>query len=129
MRRWLILLAALWVAGPAAAVGPAAIEPKDLLDRIAWADASLVVLDVRTPDEFAAGHIPGALNIPHTELAARIAELPAAGEKDVVVYCRSGSRSREALATLGKAGFKRLYHLAGDYTRWTEERRPVIAPP
>lgn len=128
MWRLLPVLAALLLAGRAVAVGPAAIEPQALVERIAWADASLVVLDVRTPEEFAAGHVPGAVNIPHTELAARIAELSGARDKDIVVYCRTGKRSGEALGILGKAGFTRLYRLEGDYTRWSEEKRPVVMP-
>lgn len=126
MRRLPVFLLLLAIACRAVAAGPAAIEPKALTDRLAWADRSLVVLDVRTPAEFAEGHVPGAINIPHTELAARVAELADAKEKDVVVYCKTGVRAQEALAVLGKAGFKRLYHLKGDYTRWTEEKRAIV---
>ena len=75
MRRLAIALAACALAFTAAAAGPATIEPKALGERIAWADQSLFVLDVRTPEEYAAGHLPGAVNIPHGELASRIAEL------------------------------------------------------
>lgn len=110
----------------AAAAGPATIEPKALNDRIAWADRSLVVLDVRTPEEFAAGHVPGAINIPHTELAARVAELEGARDSDIVIYCRTGKRAAEALGVLEKSGFKRLLHLEGDYTRWTGDHFPVV---
>ena len=127
MRRLAIALAACVFAFPAAAAGPATIEPKALNERIAWADQSLFLLDVRTAEEYAAGHLPGAVNIPHGELGARIAELSGARERDVVVYCRTGTRSGAALEVLDKAGFKRLFHLKGDYTRWTEEKRPVIA--
>jgi rhodanese-related sulfurtransferase len=67
------------------------------------------------------------VNIPHTELAARVAELDGARERDIVVYCRTGNRTAQALEVLGKAGFKRLFHLEGDYVRWSEEKRPVIA--
>jgi phage shock protein E len=84
------------------------------------------VLDVRTPEEFAAGHVPGAINIPHTELAARVAELEGSRDSDIVVYCRTGKRAAEALGVLEKSGFKRLLHLEGDYTRWNEEKRPVV---
>ena len=80
-----------------------------------------------TPEEYAAGHLPGAVNIPHDQLAARLGELSGAREHDVVVYCRTGRRSAEALGVLDEAGFKRLFHLKGDYTRWTGEKRPVIA--
>jgi len=110
----------------AEAAGPASIEPKALSDRIAWADQALVVLDVRTPAEYAEGHVPGAINIPNGELAARVAELSDAKGRDVVVYCRSGVRAAQALDVLGKAGFKRLFHLQGDYNRWTEEKRPTV---
>ncbi len=122
----LALLLALVVAGQAMAAGPAAIEPKALVERIAWADPGLVVLDVRTAAEYAEGHVPGAINIPYTELAARIAELDAARDKDIVVYCRTGVRAEEALGVLGKSGFKRLVHLKGDYTRWSDEQRPIV---
>jgi rhodanese-related sulfurtransferase len=126
MRRLPFFLVLIAIACRAVAAGPAAIEPKALTERIAWADPALVVLDVRTPAEFAEGHVPGAINIPHTELAERIAELSGAREKDIVVYCRSGTRAEAALGDLGKAGFKRLYHLKGDFTRWTDEKRPVV---
>jgi|SRR5687767_756847 phage shock protein E len=127
MRILAIALVACAFALPAAAAGPASIEPKALGERIAWADQALFVLDVRTPEEYAAGHLPGAVNIPHDQLAARLGELSGAREHDVVVYCRTGRRSAEALGVLDEAGFKRLFHLKGDYTRWTGEKRPVIA--
>ncbi len=126
MRRLPLALFAALLAFPALAAGPATIEPKALGARIAWADQSLVVLDVRTPEEFAAGHVPGAVNIPHTELASRVAELEGSRENDIVVYCRSGTRAATALGVLEKSGFKRLFHLEGDYTRWSEEKRPVV---
>ena len=126
MRRLTAALLAATVAFAAAAASPATIEPKALSDRIAWADRSLVVLDVRTPEEFAAGHVPGAINIPHAELAARVTELDAARDSDIVVYCRTGRRAGEALGVLEMSVFKRLLHLQGDYTRWSEEKRPVV---
>ena len=127
MQRLAIALAACVFALAAAAAGPGSIEPKALGERIAWADPSLLVLDVRTPEEYAAVHVPGAENIPNGELASRVAELEGARESDIVVYCKVGVRAAEAIDVLGKAGFKRLFHLKGDYTRWTEEKRPVVA--
>ena len=126
MRRLPLALAACAITFMAEAAGPGSIEPKALGDRIAWADQALVVLDVRTPAEYAEGHVPGAINIPNGELAARVAELSDAKARDVVVYCRTGVRAAQALDVLGKAGFKRLFHLQGDYTRWTEEKRPTV---
>jgi phage shock protein E len=126
VRALTIALLAAALAFAAQAAGPEAIEPQALGERIAWADRSLVVLDVRTPAEFAAGHVPGAINIPHTELASRVAELDASRDSDIVVYCRSGARAATALGVLENSGFKRLFHLQGDYTRWSEEKRPVV---
>lgn len=126
MRRLPLALVACAITFIAEAAGPGSIEPKALGDRIAWADRALVVLDVRTPAEYAEGHVPGAINIPNAELAARVAELADAKSRDIVVYCRSGVRAAQALEVLDKAGFKRLFHLQGDYNRWTEEQRPVV---
>jgi rhodanese-related sulfurtransferase len=126
VRRLPLALVACAITFMAEAAGPGSIEPKALGDRIAWADRALVVLDVRTPAEYAEGHVPGAINIPNGELAARVAELTDAKGRDIVVYCRSGVRAAQALDVLGKAGFKRLFHLQGDYNRWTEEQRPVV---
>jgi rhodanese-related sulfurtransferase len=117
------LTAALVLASAAEAAD--AIEPQALVARLAWGDQSLVVLDVRTAAEYAEGHVPGARNIPHTEIAARIAELEDARGRDLVVYCRSGNRTAQALGMLEAAGFRRLLHLKGDYQRWMEAGRPV----
>jgi len=64
-------------------------------------------VDVRSADEFAEGHIEGAINIPVDDIAARTAEL---GDKTqpVVVYCRSGKRAARAAATLREAGFTKV---------------------
>jgi phage shock protein E len=127
--RLALLLLAVALALPAQADEPATIEPQVLVERLAWGDRALVVLDVRTAAEYSEGHVPGARNIPHTELAARIAELSAARSSDIVVYCRSGTRTAQALAVLEGAGFKRLFHLQGDYTRWAADRRAVATNP
>ena len=95
-----------------------------LLEKMSVAD-QVVLLDVRTPKEYSEGFIPGAINIPHDELEARIAELDGARGKEIVVYCRSGRRSDIALDLLQKAGFEKVYHLEGDYLGWTEAKRPV----
>lgn len=126
MRRLPLVLVAFAIAFMAQAANPPSVEPKSVGERIAWADRSLVLLDVRTPAEYAEGHLPGAINIPHTELASRVAELSESRDSDIVVYCRSGTRAEQALGVLKDAGFKRLFHLQGDYRRWSEEKRPVI---
>lgn len=74
--------------------------------------AGAVVLDVRTPAEYEAGHIPGAKLIPHDQVAARAAELPAK-DRPVVLYCRTGRRTAIAAATLVQLGYTRVYDLQG----------------
>ena len=101
------------------------ISQTDLLARIENQDADLVVLDVRTPAEFAAGHVPGARNLPHDELPARLAELSSLKEKDVVLYCRSGRRTAIAVQTLRAAGFTKLLHLEGDIGAWEAAKQPL----
>jgi rhodanese-related sulfurtransferase len=86
----------------------------------------LFVLDVRTPQEFAAGHVPGAVNVPHDQLAARLGQVPK--DKDVVLYCRSGRRSALAADVLAANGYTRVSHLEGDMQAWVERGRPVETP-
>lgn len=74
------------------------------------------LVDVRTPSEFAAGHIPGAINIPLQQLDSRLSELQAQ-DTPVVLYCRSGSRSGSAKRLLKNAGLAAVYDL-GPMSRW-----------
>jgi rhodanese-related sulfurtransferase len=101
------------------------ISQADLLKRLEKKDPDLVVLDVRTPAEFAAGHVPGARNVSHDQLAAKLGELSSFKDKQVVLYCRSGRRTALAVQTLRDAGFTRLLHLRGDYLAWEAEHQPV----
>jgi phage shock protein E len=101
------------------------IAQSALLARIEQKDDALIILDVRTWEEFAAGHVPGAINIPYTHLPARISELPSAAEKDIVVYCTTGVRAERAAARFRENGFTRLLHLEGDMKKWEEGRLPV----
>ncbi len=72
-----------------------------------------IILDVRRPDEFAAGHIPNAINIPNESIGdEEIAELP---DKDqlILVYCRSGNRSKQASEKLVKLGYTNIVEFGG----------------
>ena len=72
-----------------------------------------IILDVRRPDEFAAGHIPNAINVPNESIGtAEISELP---DKDqlILVYCRSGRRSKEASEKLVKLGYTNIVEFGG----------------
>ncbi|NWF39686.1 rhodanese-like domain-containing protein [Mariprofundus sp. NF] len=85
-----------------------------------------VFIDVRTPEEYAEGHIEGAMLIPVQELAERISEVP----KDVQVYlyCHSGRRSANAASMLAKAGYTNIENLLGGITAWKEATHPVVKP-
>ena len=104
------------------------IGQDELLSRIDRKDPGVVVLDVRTPAEFAAGHVPGARNVSHDQLEGRLAELDGLRDKDVVLYCRSGRRTALAEDVLRKAGFTKLLHLDGDWLAWEAAHRPVEKP-
>jgi len=87
-----------------------------------------LVLDVRSPGEFAEGHIPGAINIPYDQLAGRTAELDAYRERGLVVYCRTGRRAGIAEQALSDAGFERLWDLEGHMVAWQEGHHPLAVP-
>ena len=77
-----------------------------------------VLLDVRTPDEYAAGHIPGSLLIPFDEIKVKSDQLPQDKNTEIVVYCRSGRRSAIAAETLISLGYAKIYDL-GAVSSWT----------
>jgi rhodanese-related sulfurtransferase len=99
------------------------ISPQALLERQAKGDSSLFVLDVRTAEEFAAGHVPGAVNVPYDQVASQLAQIPK--DKDVVLYCKSGRRAGLAADVLAANGYTKLEHLQGDMPAWSKEGRPV----
>jgi phage shock protein E len=100
-------------AAEGAVVLPAAnapvIQPADYVT--AYADSDHYLLDVRENSEVARGVIPGANHIPLGQLPSRVSELPT--DKTVVVYCNTGSRSREAVRVLNGAGYTELLDLGG----------------
>ncbi len=84
-----------------------------------------MVLDVREPAEFNAGHILNARNIPLGELEKRAGELAKWKEKPIVVSCASGNRSASALGVLRKHGFTRAVNLSGGFAAWRAAGLPV----
>lgn len=79
-----------------------------------------IILDVRTPEEFAEKHIPGAMNIPNEIIGNdEIVELPDK-EQLILVYCRSGNRSKQASVKLAALGYTNIYEFGG-INDWTGE--------
>ncbi|MEM6292590.1 MAG: rhodanese-like domain-containing protein [Myxococcota bacterium] len=76
-----------------------------------------ILLDVRTAEEFAEGHLDGAVNVSHDEIESRLAEIEALTGGDtstpIVTYCRSGNRAGQARATLEAAGYTRVTNVGG----------------
>ncbi|HMU67887.1 MAG TPA: rhodanese-like domain-containing protein [Cellvibrionaceae bacterium] len=70
-------------------------------------------IDVRSGEEFQAGHLPAAINIPHTEITQRISEVSKDKNDTIHLYCRSGRRSGLALEALQKAGYRQVINEGG----------------
>ncbi len=106
--------------------GVVVVEPAEANAVIDVGDPDLVVLDVRTPEEFAEAHLADAIliDIYEPDFADRIAEL----DRSVpyVLYCRSGNRSEEARNLMTELGFEEVYDVAGGIVGWTEAGLPVV---
>jgi rhodanese-related sulfurtransferase len=90
---------------------------------------SSLILDVREPAEYAAGHLPGAFNIPRGVLEFRIGTHPDFMDKQsaqIMIYCQSGGRSALATEALNKLGYNNAISMAGGYKAWTESGNEVI---
>ena len=85
----------------------------------------VVLIDVRTPAEFADGHVPGAVNIPVDALEGRISELASYKEEPLYLICRSGARSDRARGMLVSAGFSNPINVAGGTLAWTSAGYPT----
>jgi rhodanese-related sulfurtransferase len=108
----------------------AVIEEIDDKRLIAIQASGVPVIDVREPEEFAAGHLPGAVNIPRGVLEFQVDGHPALNfridphlshrREPVILYCRTGGRSALAAEALKRLGFDRPLSLAGGYMHWLE---------
>ena len=84
---------------------------------------AVFLLDVREPDEYAAGHIPGITLIPVGDVAARLSELPR--DKEIIVTCRTGNRSGSVADLLRDQGFTNVHTMTGGIVAWQEAGYPV----
>ncbi len=119
-RRAVALAAALVVVGLSSGLTGCAgtyttISPDDVQQRVASGDP-VFLLDVRTPGEYDAGHIPGAVLIPVQELESRLSEVPK--DRTVIAYCLTGSRSAEAYGILAGAGYGDVFNMAQGIQAW-----------
>ena len=111
-----------WVAGlcaPAETIP--VVQPESAPDWLREHDA--IVLDVREPAEYAEGHVPGAMSIPQAELAVQLADIPT--WRDVLVACRSGTRSLGSARFLKALGYDRVANLERGTMGWIAAGNPV----
>ena len=117
-----IFLAALLLAGCAAPAEENTYRQINMDEAITMMEeeSGYVILDVRTPEEFAGKHIPGAINIPNETIGA--AEIPELPDKDqlILVYCRSGNRSKQASEKLAALGYSNIVEFGG-FNDWPGE--------
>jgi rhodanese-related sulfurtransferase len=118
------------VIGAVAAGGDAArdVRPKEAqaLIRENAGNREFVVLDVRTPEEFAQGHLEGAVLVDYRSPGFREELAGLDRKKTYLVYCRTGNRSASALGIMSELGFRSSYHLEGGIVRWLEEGGPAV---
>jgi rhodanese-related sulfurtransferase len=104
--------------------GPKSITAEELAEQIQLSQAPLI-LDVRSEKEYAEGHIPGALNIPHDQLSDRLSEIDAAKTDEIVVHCRRGHRAGIAEKVLIEAGYSDVRDLDGHMNAWESVGYPI----
>ena len=84
-----------------------------------------LVIDVREPNEYAAGHVLGAKNLPLARLVAGASEQLKRKERPIIVYCDGGERAAKAAAVLKRQGFTRVANLSGGLNGWQQAGLPV----
>jgi rhodanese-related sulfurtransferase len=103
------------------------IAAQELAKRVAGGSAPAII-DVRTPAEYAAGHIPGAINIPQDVLATHLADIPGTKSTEVVVHCQGGKRAAAAEQILVQQGYTNVRDLQGHFGGWVQQGLPVEPP-
>ena len=111
-----LLLSVLFLAGCALPAGQEVSYRQISMDEaitMMEEESSYIILDVRTPEEFADKHIPGAINIPNETISTE--EIPELPDKDllILVYCRSGNRSKQASEKLAALGYTNIVEFGG----------------
>jgi rhodanese-related sulfurtransferase len=123
---WLILVAVLsgaallWPSLKGRGASVTVLRATQLINQ-----SNAVVLDVREPAAFNAGHLRDAKNIPFKELSNRIGDLAKHKSKPVIAVCQTGSQSARAAAQLRKEGFAQAYSLEGGMNAWLTQGMPV----
>jgi len=100
------------------------ITMKDLHDRYKGLPATEIVLDVRSPEEYMAGHVPGSKNIPHDSVRSHFEDLKRF--RKVYIHCRSGGRAKQAYETLSALGLTNMICVTGSgMDDWVKSGYPI----
>ncbi|MFC1862257.1 rhodanese-like domain-containing protein [Chloroflexota bacterium] len=89
-------------------------------------DPDFIIVDVRTPQEFAEGHVEKANNLDFNSETFRDDVNRLDKDKTYLIYCHSGNRSRNALNVMRELDFTKIYHMAGGIIEWTQEGLPTM---
>ncbi|MGA9854087.1 MAG: rhodanese-like domain-containing protein [Gammaproteobacteria bacterium] len=102
------------------------VAPQDVSEQL----GKVIILDVREPNEYVAGHIPGAVNIPRGLLEFQIDQYPSLNDRnaEIVVNCQGGGRSALATVKLQELGYKHVSNLMGGYSAWAAAGLPTEKP-
>lgn len=111
-------------------------EAKALIREVSLeqADAAIrdaaALIDVREPEEFQAGHLPGAMNIPRGVLEFRLSAMPELEARDLplLIYCKTSGRAALAARSLQEMGYLQVQSLAGGFDAWQAAGKPLIEP-
>ena len=121
------IVVALFVLGALAAPLSLAAQPRNISSTQAKAllarDKKVVLLDVRTPEEYREAHLKGALLIPLGELEKRVREVPR--DRPILVYCSVGARSVSAAGFLAAQGYREIYQMSDGLVGWYKNGFPM----
>ena len=99
------------------------VSPQEVAPKL----GKILIVDVREPEEYAAGHIPGAISIPRGVLEFRINQYPDLQDhnREIVMQCQGGGRSALATVAMQELGFKNVINLAGGFGAWNAAGLPT----
>lgn len=111
------------------------VEAKSQIREVPTAEAQALlgkrtIIDVREYDEYAAGHLPGAINIPRGILEFKIGMVPECANKEgaFLIYCRTSGRAALSAVQLQRIGYTNVISMGGGYEAWNNENRPTEKP-
>lgn len=122
-----LMVVLLFAAAQVCAAGHKKITAQELISVVEADDEPVTLIDVRTPEEYGQGHIPGAILVP-LDTIKDLKKLPGSDGR-VIIYCRSGKRSLAAIGILADKGITAVEELEGGINAWKEAGGPLTPLP